>query len=205
MVFPAGYVAAAADGCPDVEVVFARGTSEPPGVGWIGQQFVDALRWRLGLRPMGVYAVNFAATPDFGTTVDGVIDASNHIRDTAAQCPATKMVLGGFSRGAALMGYVIAPNIPGDDVPLSSGTGRLPPEVASHVAAVVLLGKPSAAFLDSIGAPPLVVNSGYAAKTIDLCAAGDPICSDGTDGAAHGAYAANGMTNLAADFAAERL
>ncbi|MDT5017576.1 MAG: cutinase, partial [Mycobacterium sp.] len=28
---------AAAQGCPDVEVVYARGTGEPPGVGGIGQ------------------------------------------------------------------------------------------------------------------------------------------------------------------------
>ena len=35
---------ASADPCPDVEVVFARGTFEPPGVGDTGQAFVDALR-----------------------------------------------------------------------------------------------------------------------------------------------------------------
>ena len=31
-----------ADPCPDVEVVFARGTSEPPGVGMAGRALVDA-------------------------------------------------------------------------------------------------------------------------------------------------------------------
>ena len=30
--------------CPNVEVVFARGTGEAPGVGYFGQAFVDALR-----------------------------------------------------------------------------------------------------------------------------------------------------------------
>ncbi|MDF2829267.1 MAG: cutinase, partial [Mycobacterium sp.] len=30
--------------CPDVEVVFARGTFEAPGIGNTGQAFVDALR-----------------------------------------------------------------------------------------------------------------------------------------------------------------
>ena len=29
--------------CADVEVVFARGSDEPPGVGKVGQAFVDAL------------------------------------------------------------------------------------------------------------------------------------------------------------------
>ena len=39
---------ASADPCPDVDVVFARGSGEPPGVGNIGQQFVDGLRGRIG-------------------------------------------------------------------------------------------------------------------------------------------------------------
>lgn len=36
-------VATAADG-PDAEVIFARGRFEPPGIGRIGQAFVDSLR-----------------------------------------------------------------------------------------------------------------------------------------------------------------
>ncbi len=166
----------------------------------MGQQFVDALRWRLGGRSVGVYAVNFPAVPEFGPTVAGVTDAAGHITDVTAGCPDTAVVLGGYSRGAALIGYVTEPTVPAEGFP-----APLPPEVADSVAAVVLLGKPSPAFLDSIGAPPVVVGSGYAPKTIELCALGDPICSAGTDGAAHAAYATNGMTTQAADFAAERL
>jgi hypothetical protein len=192
--------AASAVGCPDIEVVFARGTAEAPGVGGIGQNFVDALRWRTGGRAMDVYPVNYLAVHDFPPTVDGVADAGNHIRDTAGACPATRIVLGGFSRGAALAGYVTADTAAGPGFP-----PPLPPEVASHVAAVVLLGKSSEAYLASLDAPPVVIGSRYGAKTIDLCAPGDPVCSAGDDGAAHAAYAANGMTALAADFAAERL
>jgi cutinase len=203
LLLPAGGAVASAESCPDVEVVFARGTAEPPGLGWIGQQFVDALRSRLGPRSFDVYPVNFAALPEFATTVDGVIDASNHIRGTAAYCPQTEMVLGGYSRGAALVSYVTAPTVlagyPGVIEPL-------PPDVARHIAAVVQLGKSSAEFLNSVGAPPPpVAGSDFAAKTIDLCAPGDPICSPGDDPAAHAAYAANGMTLRAADFAAERI
>ena len=189
---------AGATGCPDVQVVFARGTGEAPGVGWIGQQFIDALRWRTWGRNVDVYPVNFPAVPEFGPSAAGVTDAAGHIREMAAGCPSTQMVLGGYSRGAALMGYVTEPT--------AGGLGAaLPPEAAEHVAAVALLGKPSAAFLNSIGAPPVTVGPGYAAKTIDLCAPGDPVCSVGGDGAAHAAYAANGMTAQAADFAVERL
>lgn len=195
---PAAGDAVAAD-CPDVEVVFARGTGEPPGVGWMGQQFIDALRWRLWGRAVAAYPVDFPAVPEFGPTAAGVTDAAGHIRDMAAGCPGTQMVLGGYSRGAALIGYLTEPTA-------VSGLGTpLPPEAAQHVAAVTLLGKPSAAFLNSIGAPPVAIGPDYAGKTIDLCALGDPVCSAGTDGAAHAAYAANGMTAQAADFAAERL
>lgn len=194
--WPAGAANAFPGDCPDVEVVFARGTSEPPGLGGIGQSFVDALRWQVGPRSYNVYPVNYPALPDFATTTDGVIDASDHVRDTAAACPDTQLVLGGFSRGAAVVGYATEPTSP---------AGALPPEVADHVAAVVLLGKPSNELLNSRGAPPIVVGPGYAGKTIDLCAPGDPVCSAGTDDTAHGSYAVNGMTGQAADFAAQHL
>ena len=49
---------AAAGPCPDVEVVFARGTDEPPGVGPTGQAFVDSLRSKAPGRSVGIYAVN---------------------------------------------------------------------------------------------------------------------------------------------------
>jgi cutinase len=35
---------ATADPCPNVEVIFARGTFEPPGIGMTGQALVDSLR-----------------------------------------------------------------------------------------------------------------------------------------------------------------
>ena len=40
--------------CPDVEVVFARGTAEPPNVSGIGQVFVDSLQSQVvvGGRPV---------------------------------------------------------------------------------------------------------------------------------------------------------
>lgn len=46
--------------CPSVEVVFARGTLEPPGVGATGQSFIDALNTRLAT-PVAVRPVNYPA------------------------------------------------------------------------------------------------------------------------------------------------
>lgn len=44
IVIPGAFAAA----CPDVEVVFARATTEPPGIGAVGQAFVDSLRSQVG-------------------------------------------------------------------------------------------------------------------------------------------------------------
>ena len=96
--------AAAADPCPDVEIVFARGTTEPPGVGGVGQAFVDSLRSQLGGRSVGVYAVDYPASRDFDTsTPAGASDASGHIQSMAANCPNTSLVLGGYSQGAGVI------------------------------------------------------------------------------------------------------
>src|ERR1700738_2767668 len=77
--------------CHDVEVVFARGSGEPPGVGWNGRAFVDALRSQVGSRSLGVYAVNYQASTDFSnpdfprTVVDGIRDAGAHLQSMAAK------------------------------------------------------------------------------------------------------------------------
>ncbi|MBV8347672.1 MAG: cutinase family protein [Mycolicibacterium sp.] len=205
---------ASAQPCPDVEVVFARGTGEPPGVGGVGQAFVDSLRSQVGTRSVGVYAVNYPASSDFTagigfakTVVDGISDAATHVESTAANCPNTRMVLGGYSQGAVVAGFVTSSVVP-EGVPASFVPPPMPPEVANHVAAVALFGKPSDQFMGQYGAPPIAIGPLYAAKTIDLCAPGDSICS-GAAGAgptiAHVLYTVNGMVGQAADFAASRL
>jgi cutinase len=209
--------------CPDVDVVFARGTYEPPGVGMVGQAFVDSLRAQAGGRSVGVYGVDYPASGDFpppgdlqaglryvSTVVNGIYDARDHVEATAANCPNTKIVLGGYSQGAALAGFVTSAEIP-EEVPaeyVQYVPKPMPPEVADHVAAVALFGKPSDQFLSTYGAPPIRIGPLYAPKTIQLCAPGDDICSGvpgGQPGFAHISYGFNGMTNEAATFVASRL
>ncbi|HZA12746.1 cutinase family protein, partial [Mycobacterium sp.] len=202
---PISLPSASAQPCPDVEVVFARGTTEAPGVGPTGQAFVDSLRARLGNKSMGVYPVDYPATMDFPTAVNGIYDASAHIRSTAANCPKTNMVLGGFSQGAAVMGFVTANVIP-DGVVASDVPQPMPPDVASHVAAVALFGKPSTRFMHAINQPLISVGPLYTDKTIDLCVDDDPICSSsGRDFNAHTQYAEMGMVDQAATFTASRV
>jgi cutinase len=189
-----------AQGCPDVEAVFARGTTEAPGVGWIGQKFVDSLQSKVGPKSFGVYAIDYPASgPSYPSVLDGIRDAGSHVESMAITCPETKMVLGGFSQGAAVMGLVTSAAIPAD-IPKP-----MPPDVTNHVAAVTLFGTPSQRTMDGLGGPPVVIGPMYQSKTLELCAAGDPVCSDGGDSAAHGAYRDNGMADQAADYAASHL
>jgi cutinase len=184
---------ASADPCSDVQVVFARGTNEPPGVGAVGQAFVDSFISQVGGRSVGVYAVNYPATDDFGNSAwVGANDAGAAAQYVVANCPETKLVLGGYSQGAAA-------------IDLSSTA--MPPQVADHVAAVALFGNPSSTFASTLsggGALP-TISPLYGGKTIDLCVPNDPICSGGADVFAHLLYVQSGMASQAATFAASRL
>jgi cutinase len=200
---------ASAEPCPDTEVVFARGTGEDPGVGPAGQAFADALRARLGGKSMGVYPVNYPASDQWSTGLDGIRDAGAHVVSMAGSCPNTKMVLGGYSQGAAVMGFVTSPAVP-DSVPADVDPATIPkplqPDVANHVAAVVLFGTPNVRAMDFLGQPQIVIGPLYQAKTIKVCAPEDPICSDGMNFAAHDGYADDGsVIAQGADFAASRL
>lgn len=187
---PVGTPKASADGCPDAEVIFARGTSEPPGLGRVGNAFVGALRGQTS-RSVGAYAVNYPASYDFGRVADGANDASGHVMWMVENCPATRLVLGGYSQGAAIVDVVAAAPVPGFGF-----TAPLPPEAADHVAAIAVFGNPST----KIG-QPLTNSPVYGFKTIDLCTDGDPICSPGRMFSAHSGYTP-GMTNQAASFVA---
>ncbi len=198
----------AADGCADVEVVFARGTNEAPGVGATGQAFVDALTADLPGKSVDVYGVNYPASLNFGQAADGIADASNRIQSIAATCPATKIVLGGYSQGAAVAGYTTSSSVPAGYVLPAGISGPMPASVASHVAAVALFGMPDEWImgLADRSAPPIAIGQPYAAKTIQLCAPGDPICfPGGLSRAAHSSYKDNGMAVQAADFVARQL
>lgn len=195
-----GIPSAAAEPCPDIEVIFARGTGAAPGVGWVGEAFVNSLRSKVGGRSVGTYAVNYPAGFDFDTSAPaGAADASARVQWMADNCPDTKLVLGGMSQGAGVIDLITV-----DPRPL----GRfhptpLPPHLADHVAAVAVFGNP---LRNISGGGPLPQMSGtYGPKSIDMCALDDLFCTPGKSMLAHFAYVENGMVDQAADFVAGRL
>ncbi len=191
--------------CPDAQVIFARGTTEAPGAGPTGDAFVDSLRSRIGAKSVGVYGVDYPANMDFATALDGIVDARAHILSTVANCPNTKLVLGGFSQGAAVMGFVTANEVPDGVSPLDV-PAPMPPEVADHVVAVALFGKPSTRFMKAINDPSIVVGPRYVAKTADLCVDNDLVCDpSGKSFSVHDKYAETGMVDEGAVFVANRL
>jgi cutinase len=184
---------ASAAPCPDVQVVFARGTNEPPGLGTVGGPFVDDLRARVAPRTVDAVAVDYPASNDFNTSTPAGVDAARSlIESTASNCPNTKMVLGGYSQGAAV---------------IELATNETSPQTADHVAASALFGTPRTSFASMLAGRPLpALTPQYAANSIDQCNQDDPICWEGGwDMGAHVSYVQSGKVAQSADFVASRL
>jgi cutinase len=187
---------AAADPCPDIEVVFARGTNDAPGLGRPGQAFSDALRSQVGGRTLTTYAVNYPASFDFLAAADGAADASNHISQMALTCPSTRIVLGGYSQGAAVVDMLAGIPPLGNKIGEVGSAPPLPSSLLPNIAAVAVFGNPATKFSNPI------TSSVFGGKAIDLCKDGDPICSRGRNPFAHSDYVSTGLTDQAANYVA---
>jgi cutinase len=192
-------VPTASAACPAVEVIFARGRLEPPGAGQIGNNFVSVLRKKSG-KNINLYAVQYPADNQIDV---GANDMSARVQSTMANCPDTRIVLGGYSLGAAVTDVALA-------VPFAffGFNNPLPPDADQHIAAVALFGNGSA-WAGPIGA----FNPTYRERTIEMCHGADPVCNPSdpntwennwSDHAAQ-QYINSGMVNQAADFVAGRL
>jgi len=187
---------AASAECPDVELVFARGTSEPAGLGRVGRALSDQLATSLGGRSLGVYAVNYPASYDFLAAADGAADVTNRIATMSQTCPNTRFVLGGYSQGAAVMDMLLGIPPLGEKVGDVGSAPPMPQSMASKVAAVAVFGNPATKF----GNPATVALPPFAGKVIDLCNPGDPICSQGRNPLAHVSYEKTDLVSQAVGF-----
>jgi cutinase len=190
---------ATAQSCPQAELIFARGRTEAPGAGIIGNALISALRNKTD-KDIDLYSVQYPAD----TEVDvGANDMSSRIQDMAGRCPNTRLVLGGYSLGAAVTDIVLAAPIAafGFEKPL-------PPGMDTHIAAVALFGNGAAWVGPITNFSPL-----YRERTIELCHGADPICSPADPNTWEGnwpdhaarAYVNAGMVNQAADFVVGRI
>ena len=118
--------------------------------------FINALRSREGAKSIDVYSVSYPATNEWSTGIDGIRDAGAHVVSMAGTCPQTKMVLGGYSQGAAVMGFVTSPAVP-DGVDPATVPKPMQHEVADHVAAVVLFGTPNDRAMSFLNEPALSI------------------------------------------------
>ena len=172
---------AAAQPCPDVEVVFARGTSEPPGVGRVGQALADALAPQLGGLHRGHVRRQLCRQLRLPQHRGGRHRCHQPHRRDGPAVPrhpdrARRLLAGRGGRRHAWRGC------------RRWGTGSadigsappLPGGLNGNVAAVAVFGNPAAKFGNPVSAA-----GSFAGKAIDLCADGDPICSDGRNPFAH--------------------
>lgn len=192
---------AVAVSCPQVEVIFARGRIEPAGTGLVGEAFVDALRSKTD-KVLDFYAVDYIADTD---VVQGANDMSRRIQYMASNCPNSRLVLGGYSLGAAVTDVVLA--VPS---PMFGYTNPLPLGMNDKVAAIALFGNGTR----KVFGPVSDVSPLWGDKTIDLCTPGDPICNDNLDpntwlgswsSHVQSAYIDSGLVDQAAAFVAARL
>jgi cutinase len=185
--------------CHDAEVVFARGRQESPGAGVLGNAFVSALRSRVN-KNVGLYAVQYPADTEVAI---GANDMSAHVQSIINSCPDTRVVLGGYSLGAAVTDVVMA--APGA---MFGFTNPLPPGADQHIAAIALFGNGTT----WVGAIKNF-NPVYTDRTVDLCHGADPICNpadphtwqDNWSQHMANGYIQDGEVNQAADFVAGKL
>jgi cutinase len=194
-----GPAVAPASSCPDIEVIFARGTDDTPGLGTPGTAFVNALRPMVGGRTLTAYAVDYPASYDFLAAADGAYDATNRIAMMSQQCPSTKLVLGGYSQGAAVVDMLAGVPPLGNKIGDIGSASPLPSSLLPNIAAVAVFGNPATKFSNPI------TSSVFGGKAIDLCKDGDPICSGGRNPFAHNDYVSAGMIQQAANFVAGRV
>jgi cutinase len=213
---PPGTGAASAADCADVHLVFARGTQEAGApVGTTGQAMYRSLQNRFPGKTVRVSPVRYQASDAFTQGVDflktvavGVRDTQGQMRAIATRCPSTRIVVGGYSQGAAVITYAVSDQLSAVAPILTEVPSPLSGSVARHVAGVLIFGGPADRWFRDARVPPMRVGARYRAMTREYCIPGDNICDGGPisrPNTVHGQYAVNGMTDNAANFVARRV
>ncbi|GAC94317.1 cutinase [Pseudozyma hubeiensis SY62] len=98
-----GDATAAAGGCPPLQLIFARGTTEIQGtLGIVGRPLCTGLQQQVpGTQ---CYDVVYSSDTDyFVAPSQGAAAATSEMNSISSRCPSTKFVLGGYSKGAMVV------------------------------------------------------------------------------------------------------
>jgi cutinase len=182
-------------GCDDVELVFARGTGEPQGLGIVGRPLAQALTAGLRGQSVGSFAVVYDAASNQRSAGPGATNMTEHIEQVAAKCPQTEFVIGGYSQGATVTDIAIG--IRG----VGTAGKAIPANLRDRVAAVVVFGNPLGIRRQTIAQ----ASPEFGDRAVEFCNTGDPVCGGGNNFAAHLAYPRNGTVQRGADFAVQKL
>ncbi|KAH6647845.1 cutinase [Truncatella angustata] len=96
-------------GCKSVVLIFARGTAQLGNLGATpGLQLYNQIKSALGASTIAVQGVNYDAETAHGTLPEGVdataaANMATLIRTVANTCPSAKILLSGYSQGAAMV------------------------------------------------------------------------------------------------------
>lgn len=187
-------LASAQSACPDVEVLFARGSGELPGLGIVGGPLVDAITSGLPGKDVSAYAVDYLADIAQTSAGSGADDMTNHLVETADRCPDTQFIVGGYSQGASVVDIALG-------IPTILGIGEsIPSKFLDRIKAVVVFGNPLALTAGSINDDPT-----WNSRTREFCNLGDPVCAAGVNVLAHITYGFDGSADDAGSFAAQQV
>jgi cutinase len=176
--------------CSDVEVVFARGSGELPGLGIVGGPVVNNIKRGLPGKSVASWAVTYAADVAQTSAGPGATALTNHVVEVARQCPGTKFVLGGYSQGASVVDIALG-------IPNFLGVGKaIPAELHPRIAAILTFGNPLA-----LTGGKITNNRTFGARAKEFCNLGDPVCGAGVNVLAHITYGTDGSAAQAAQFA----
>ncbi|RYP16623.1 hypothetical protein DL765_005014 [Monosporascus sp. GIB2] len=148
-------------GCRDVVFIFARGTTQPGNIGDApGPQTIDLLKAILGDSVVAAQGVEYPASlldnlRKGGCDPEDARNMAALITQAAVKCPASKLVVSGFSQGAALVHRSVE---------------QLPSSVRARIFAGVTYGDTQRK-QDNGRIPGL-----DASKTLIICHDGDLVC-----------------------------
>ena len=142
--------------------------------------------------------MDYPADYDFLNAASGAVAAAKHIRTMSQQCPSTRIVLGGYSQGAAVVDMLVGIPPLGNKVGDIGSAAPLSPDLAGSIAAIAVFGNPSSKF----SIPATAAPAPYGGRAIDSCKDGDPICSGGRNPFAHSGYETSEFIPQSAGFVA---